>query len=169
MAAPISEEVKQQIIADRPSMTLQALSDKYHVAKSSVDRIVANGGASRPPAGHARHLHTQAERDARTLKVVNLRSQGYSMTEIAKMIGVNISTAHYYAAKATKGASSNGTHARIKAATAEGHEAPQYEGHIGYLFGKIESLIEHYADSSGVPRAVVASGVLQLFRRKARW
>ena len=61
-------------------------------------------------ANHARHLHTQAERDARTLKVVNLRSQGYTMPEIAKMIGVNISTAHYYAAKATKGASSNGKH-----------------------------------------------------------
>ena len=118
-------------------------------------------------ANHARHLHTQAERDARMVKVVNLRSQGYSMTEIAKMIGVNVSTAHYYAAKATKGASSNGKHVRHQAVASP--ETPQYEGHIGYLFGKIESLIEHYADSSGVPRAVVASGVLQLFRRKARW
>jgi hypothetical protein len=165
MAGHISEEVKQQIIADRPSMTLQALSDKYHVAKSSVDRIVANGGAPKPPASHARHLHTQAERGARMVKVVNLRSQGYSMTEIAKMIGVNVSTAHYYAAKATKGVSSNGKPASVSTAA----EAPDYalQNHVSYCYGHTEAWLEAYCNSAGISRAAVARQLAELLRRAA--
>jgi hypothetical protein len=40
------------------------------------------------------------------------------------------------------------------------------EVHISYIYGKIETIIEHYADSAGVSRATLARGVGSLLQRK---
>lgn len=60
--------------------------------------------------------------------------------------------------KAKKGAK-HGSH------SAEAQE--DHSPHIFYLFGKVETIIEHYASSAGIPWAPVATGVAELIRRKA--
>lgn len=50
------------------------------------------------------------------------------------------------------------------------HAGPQVEDlgqfHTAYVFGKVETLIEHYADSAGISRPALALGVAELIQRK---
>lgn len=41
--------------------------------------------------------------------------------------------------------------------------APDYKEHIAYLFGRLESEIEHYCRRQRVPFSIIASGVAGLF------
>ncbi|HEX9430870.1 MAG TPA: hypothetical protein VF944_10880 [Candidatus Bathyarchaeia archaeon] len=56
---------------------------------------------------------------------------------------------------------------RVKEHKDDGRE--ENSNHIAYLFGKVETIIEHYASSAGVPRAALASGVGRLLQGKEVW
>jgi hypothetical protein len=47
-------------------------------------------------------------------------------------------------------------------------ENPEFGRNLAYLFGKVETTIEVYADRLGVPRAALAAGVADLLRAQAR-
>lgn len=47
-------------------------------------------------------------------------------------------------------------------------QAPEGTAHLYYVFGKVETFIEHYADSAGISRTTLALGVAELIRAKAR-
>jgi hypothetical protein len=68
------------------------------------------------------------------------------------------------------GTSLNGNSTQATAATHEGQEetgaTADYSNDISYLWGKVETLIEHYCDSSGVPRAIATSGLAGILRSK---
>ena len=55
----------------------------------------------------------------------------------------------------TRRASSNGRHTE---------EKENLSSHIHYLFGKVETIIEYYAGSNGIPKSALAEGIAGLLR-----
>lgn len=46
-------------------------------------------------------------------------------------------------------------------------EGQSLQAHISYIYGKVETIIEYYSNSNGVPVSAIASGVAGLLRRQA--
>jgi hypothetical protein len=59
--------------------------------------------------------------------------------------------------RSTRRASSNG----------RGSQEVSDKDHVSYLYGKVETIIEYYSHSNGLPFPTLASGVAALLRSKA--
>lgn len=58
----------------------------------------------------------------------------------------------------------NGTQEAAIAHQAQGGATADFSNDISYLYGKIETLCEHYAHSNGIPVTALAEGLAQLLR-----
>ena len=47
----------------------------------------------------------------------------------------------------------------------ETHDGEQAKAHVSYIFGKVETIIEYYANSNGISKSALAQGVADLLRR----
>lgn len=71
-------------------------------------------------------------------------------------LGNHLTRTHKQGRKTTtRRASSNGRHTE---------EKENLSSHVHYLFGKVETIIEYYASSNGVPKSALAEGIAGLLR-----
>ncbi len=122
-------------------------------------------------------------------RVIKLAAKGLTQTEIAKKLGITGSTVSYYItsdgrpatieqelreseqddrptrkSKVKKG-HKHGNSSRHEKVSKNG-ETPNLEVHIAYVFGKVETLLEHYADSAGLSRTALTNGLAEIFLHK---
>ena len=130
---------------------------------------------------------TREERDARRKRIFELKAQGYSYSEIAKLTGVNTATVGHYLtyqpkrsdlvmtvdqlrAKYTrlpksKGAVNGHSHEDAGQATAA---EESIANHVSYALGRTEAWCEVYADGAGISRLALTRQLGELLQRKAR-
>jgi hypothetical protein len=71
-----------------------------------------------------------------------------------------------YTKRAKKWSKTTAKRKTTKRGDNESSPAQDYSNHISYLFGKVETIIDHYSAGAFVPRAPLARGLAELLLHK---